>query len=297
MIKPNSRQIIRNKIMKNVLFYDVSKNLFRLYCSLTHFLHVYPDYLIIGAAKCGTSSLHDYLLQHPNTGQSLTKQIHFFDRYYNRKISWYKVSFPFVWTKFFTEKIKRRKFVTGEATPHYMTHPLAAQRASLIVPNAKIIVMLRNPVDRAYSHYHMEKAHNKEELTFEEAISQEPERIKDEIEEMLNNKNNSGRNYPHRAYIKSGEYLEQIKKWRDLFPQENFLFIDSAEFNKNPSKVYNDTLRFLGLSPYELEKYKKIRKRKYEKMNNQTRNKLVDYFRTHNKELFEYLNLKFDWDR
>ncbi len=260
-------------------------------------MHTLPTFLIIGAAKCGTSSLYDYLMQHPCVGNSLTKQIHFFDRYYDRQISWYKVCFPFVWEKFMIKKIKHKNFASGEATPHYMTHPLAAKRAHEVVPDVKIIVMLRNPVDRAYSHYQMEKEHKNEELTFEEAIEKEPERIKGEIEEMLNNENNSGRNYPHRAYIKSGEYLEQIKRWREFYPKENFMFIKSEESNKNPSLVYNNVLKFLGLPPFELKKYEKIRKRKYEKMKPETRKKLIEHFCPHNKKLYDYLKIDFGMDQ
>ena len=289
------RQKIRSKISKNQKLYVTIKNLYRKYCITTQYFHTLPDFLIIGAAKCGTSSLYDYLMEHPCVGKSLTKQIHFFDRYYDRQLSWYRVCFPFIWEKFVIEKFKKKHFSTGEATAHYMTHPLAAKRAYEIVPNAKIIVMLRNPVDRAYSHYQMEKDHNKEKSSFEEAIEKEPQLIKGEFEEMLNNKNNSGRNYPHRAYIKSGEYIDQIKLWRELYPAENFYFVNSEEFNKNTSFVYNEVLKFLGLHPFELKKYKKIRKRNYEKMNPEIRKKLIEYFDPYNKKLYEYLGIDFNW--
>ena len=291
-----TRQSLRSKIIRNTKLYNFVKNAYRFYCKSTHNFHILPDFLIIGTAKGGTSSLYDYLMEHPCVGKSLTKQIHFFDRYFDRKISWYKVCFPFVWEKFFIEKIKKKKFSTGEATAHYMTHPLAAERAFMVVPNAKIIVLLRNPVDRAYSHYNMEKAHNKEELSFEEAIEKEPERIKGEFEEMLLNKNNFGHNYPHRSYIKSGEYLEQIKKWATFFPKENIFYIKSEEFNKNPSKIFNDVLEFLGLPLFKLQEYKKIRVRKYEKMNASTRKKLIEYFKPHNRKLYDFLNRDFEWN-
>lgn len=292
----STRQSTRSKLMKKPKLYSFFRQLYRKYCILTQSLHTLPTFLIIGAAKCGTSSLYDYLMQHPCVGKSLTKQIHFFDRYYDRKISWYKVCFPFVWEKFFIEKIKHKNFASGEATAHYMTHPLAAQRAHKVVPNAKIIVMLRNPVDRAYSHYQMERDHKQEDLTFEDAIEKEPERIKGEIKEMLNNKNNSGRNYPHRAYVKSGEYLEQIEPWMKLYPKENFMFINSEEFNKNPSLVYNQVLNFLGLEYFELKTYEKIRKRKYEKMNLDVRKKLIEYYRLPNQNLFKFLGINFNWN-
>lgn len=194
-------------------------------------------------------------------------------------------------------KNKNKKFATGEATAHYMTHPLAAKRAHQLVPDAKIIVMLRNPVDRAYSHYQMEHQRNIDPLSFEDAIENEPNRIKGEIQEMFHNKNNSGKNYPHKAYIKSGEYLEQIKRWREFYPKEKFLFIKSEEFNKNPSRVYNDVLEFLELTPFKLQKYEKIQKRQYDKMNPDTRQKLIEYFLPHNKNLCDYLEMDFDWDK
>ncbi|MFW9929361.1 MAG: hypothetical protein ACFFD1_08220, partial [Candidatus Thorarchaeota archaeon] len=95
-----TRQLVRNKLMKNKNLYLFFKNFYRNYCKATQSLHTLPDFLIIGAAKCGTSSLYEYLMQHPCIGRSLTKQIHFFDRYYDRGISWYKICFPFIWEKF-----------------------------------------------------------------------------------------------------------------------------------------------------------------------------------------------------
>jgi len=225
-------------------------------------------------------------MQHPCVGKSLTKQIHYFDRYYDRGTSWYRVCFPFKW----------QKSISGEATAHYMTHPLAAERAFKLVPKAKIIVMLRNPVDRAYSHYQMESSHNNENLSFEDAISQEENRIHGEFEKMLNNENNQGTNYPHRAYVKSGEYLEQIKRWRKFYPEEQILVIKSEDFYENPEKITNQVLEFLELPPLKLKKYEIIRKGNYNKMNPETRKKLVDHFRQHNQSLYNYLNQDFGWN-
>jgi len=143
----------------------------------------------------------------------------------------------------------------------------------------------------------MEKANKNEDLTFENAIEKENERIYGEFEEMLNNKNNSGRNYPHRSYIKSSEYLEQIKRWKKFYPDNKFMFIKSEDFNENPSIVYNKVLQFLSLPPLELKKYEKIRKRDYEPLNTETRKKLIKYFQSKNKELYNYLGINFEWDK
>jgi len=291
------RQKARIKVLKKPILYKFTKNLYRKYCSITSWLHTTPDFLIIGAAKCGTSSLYDYLMQHPCVGKSLTKQIHFFDRYPDRGLSWYKVCFPFKWQKFYVEKILRKHFSTGESTPHYMTHPLAAKRAYDMLPNAKIIVMLRNPIDRAYSHYQMLFDYKQEVLSFEEAIEIEKERIAGEYEKMLQNVDNTGKNFPHRAYLTSGKYAKQIEEWQKYYPKEQFFIIKSEDFNNNPSKIYNQVLKFLELPPHDLKIYEKIRKRNYQKMNPDTRKKLVDYFKPLNQRLYKLLEMEFDWDK
>jgi len=281
-----TRQLMRAKVMKKPKLYSFSKYIYRKYCTATQYLHSLPDFLIIGAAKCGTSSLYEYLMEHPCVGRSLTKQIHFFDRYYDRGASWYKVCFPFKW----------QKSISGEATAHYMTHPLAAERAFKLVPKAKIIVMIRNPIDRASSHYQMEFSHNNENLSFEDAIEQEENRIRGEFEKMLNNENNQGMNYPHRAYVKSGEYLEQIKRWIKFYPKEQILIIKSEDFFDNPEKITNQVLEFLDLPSIKLKKYEVIRKGNYDKMNPSTRKKLLEYFKPYNERLYKLLGINFHWD-
>lgn len=281
-----TRQFLRSKVINKPKLYSFSKYIYQKYCTATHNLHTLPDFLIIGAAKCGTSSLYEYLIQHPCVGRSLTKQIHFFDRYYDRGISWYKVCFPLKW----------KKRISGEATAHYMTHPLAAERAFKLVPKAKIIVMLRNPVDRAYSHYKMEYRNKNEDLSFEDAIKQEENRIRGEFEKMLNNENNSGINYPHRAYVKCGEYLDQIKQWMKFYPREQILIIKSEDFFDNPEKITNQVFEFLGILPLKLHEYQVIRKGNYDKMNPETRKKLLGHFKPHNDRLCQFLGINFHWE-
>jgi hypothetical protein len=176
-----------------------------------------------------------------------------------------------------------------------MTHPLAAERAFKLVPKAKIIVMLRNPVDRAYSHYKMEYRNSNENLSFENAIDQESNRINGEFEKMLNNENNSGVNYPHRAYVKCGEYLEQIKRWTKFYPNEQILIIKSEDFFDNPEKTTNQVFKFLDLPPFKLKEYKVIRKGNYDKMNPSTQKKLQEYFKPYNERLYQFLGINFHW--
>ena len=291
------RQAARAKISSSPTLYSFGKSLHRAYCHMTHFLHTYPDFLIIGAPKSATTALFQYLLQHPSIAPPLTKQIHYFDRYYDRGISWYKVCLPYRWQKFKQEKIQKNNFLTGEATVHYMLHPLAPQRVAQTIPNVKLIVMLRNPVDRAYSHYQMEFANKNESLSFEDILTEEPKRMKGEIEKLTEDKNYDSEEYPHRAYLATGHYAEHLKNWFKCFPREQFLIINNEDFLSDISKGYNEVLNFLGLSSFDLPEYKRIHGRKYDKMKPETRKKLIEYYRPHNAELYKLLNQDFGWDK
>lgn len=291
-----SRMYFRSKVSKHPQLYSLSRNIHRKYCKATHFLHSKPTYLIIGAAKCGTSSLHEYFMQHPCVGRVLTKQLHFFDRYFDRGIAWYKVCLPFVWNKFYVENILKKHYATGESTAHYLNHPLAPKRVAETLPNVKIIVMLRNPIDRAYSHYQMEFNGKNENLSFEDAIAEEPNRIKGEIEKLEKDESYFSKDFPHHAYIAGSKYAEQLKRWMKYFPREQFHFVKTEDFNKNPSRVYNDVLKFLELENFELPEYKKFKEGKYEIMNSETRKKLVSLFKPYNKELYSLIGIDFKWE-
>lgn len=294
--KFGSRMYVKSKLSSHPLLYSFSRSIHRKYCKATHFLHSTPTYIIIGAAKCGTSSLHEYLMQNPCVGRVLTKQLHFFDRYYDRGMEWYKACLPFVWTKFYVKNILKKNYATGEATAHYLNHPLSPKRVAETLPNVKIIVMLRNPIDRTYSHYQMEFDNNNENLSFEDAIVAEPDRIKGEIEKLARDETYSSKDYPHRAYTSGSKYAEQLKRWLDYFPREQFHFVKTEDFNENPSKVYNDVLKFLELPHYELAEYKKFRERKYEKMNQETRKRLSTFFQPYNEELYSLVGIDFKWE-
>src|SRR2546423_13513556 len=129
---------------------EVKINLFR---RLTHKIRIIPDFLIIGGQKCGTTSLYYYLIEHPNIAPAVRKQMHFFDNRFKKGFGWYKSNFPTIFSKWYKTFLHKQKFVSGEATPYYLFHPLAASRVHQFLPDVKLIVLLRNPVNRAYSHY------------------------------------------------------------------------------------------------------------------------------------------------
>ena len=266
------------------------------YCGATGFLHVKPDFYIIGFAKCGTTSLFEYLISHPNIHPPKGKEIDFFDRLYSRGINWYKVGFPFTIQKFIEKVFFRKKFLTGEATPRYIEHPHAINRIKQITPNAKFIILLRNPIDRAFSQHNMNVKNDYEINNFNDALKEEPRRISNRIEKMTNDITYYSWNYDLYAYLEHGLYVDKIKRWMEVFPKEQFLIIQSEEFFKNPSKTYNDVLKFLGLPSHDLKTYEPIRKQKKSILKKQTQQKLQNYFKPHNEKLYNFLGKKFDWD-
>jgi hypothetical protein len=126
----------------------------KFYRGLTAPLRCLPDFLIIGTQRGGTTSLYHYLQTHSSFMAPTTKELHFLDRNYHKGPLWYRAHFPTVWEKAYAQQMQRRAVVTGEASPYYLFHPHVYQRLAQIIPHAKLIVLLRNPVDRAYSHYY-----------------------------------------------------------------------------------------------------------------------------------------------
>lgn len=259
----------------------------------TSFLRVPPNFLIIGAEKAGTTSLYDYLTQHPAIIPAITKEIHYFDINFIG-FWWYKSHFPTIFQK---NSIIRKygKFITGEATPHYLFHPLAPKRISQILPNVKLIVILRNPIDRAYSHYQEIVRKNLENLSFEEAIKKENERLEGEKEKILSNPKYNSSNYWVYSYLSTGIYIQQLKTWFDFFSKNQFLTLKTEDLENHPEQVLNEIFSFLDVRNCSITNFKKMNVGTYDKMESYTRKYLQDYYSHYNKELETLLNMKFEW--
>jgi len=292
-----TRRLVRHKLDKHKKLQKLTTRLYLKYCNITGFSHVLPDFLIIGFPKCGTTSLYEYLLQHPDIHPPIGKEIDYFDRLYSKGIAWYKVRFPTKLQQFFVQNLQQRKFLTGEATPRYVEHPHALHRIKKVLPNSKFIILLRNPIDRAYSHFTMNVENGYEYKTFELAIKSENERIKGRCEKMKNNENYYSWDFDLFAYLEHGIYVEKLQKWFDIFSKDKFLIIQSEEFLRNPSKIYYQTLRFLDLTKWEPDKFTLYKKRSYKekKINPEIRKYLSDFFKPHNEKLFKLIGQRYDW--
>jgi len=260
-------------------------------------IHSRPEFFIVGAQKCGTTSLYNYLIRHPYVLGASIKEIHFFSDHYEKGYGWYKCHFPSLFRKYRRVLSGRHKVITGEATPFYIFHPHAPERIKNSYPQARIIMMFRNPVDRAYSHYRYHVKLGAETLTFEEAIEAESERLKGELDKMITDKHYNSYNYKMFSYLKRGIYIEQLKRWIDLFPREQILIVRSEDFFDDPASCFGRVQKFLGLPQHTLASYETFNVGKEVSMDQKTRERLVSYFSPYNKSLYECLDTDFDWNK
>ena len=245
----------------------------------TAHLRQYPDFIIIGTQRGGTTSLYRYLTAHPEIGQASRKEVHFFDRYFDRGLDWYLAHFPL-----------RGEFpIVGEASPYYLFHPEAPARILTAVPRAKFVVMLRNPVDRAYSQYHMKVERGLETLSFAEAIDREPERLAASDDPL-------DPAWRHHSYLARGVYVEQIRRWFDHFPRDRFLIIKSEDFYDEPLRILHQTQTFLGVESHIPTTLKVHHQADYGAMDEGMRRRLLDYFAPYNRQLYDLLGRDFGWE-
>jgi hypothetical protein len=269
-----------------------------------------PEFVIIGAQKAGTTSLYDYLVQHPCIAPARTKEVHFFDHHFARGIGWYA-------RRFSTQREKKRagkplghELITGEASPYYLFHPHVPKRIKETLPNARLIVLLRNPVSRAFSHYNMnvskktyknpETVHSltRETLPFDEAIEAEEERIAGEWEKMQADENYRSTALQLYSYKARGIYVDQLKMWLELFPREQLLILNSEKFARNTTEVWSQVLDYLELPQWQPENFGRSNEGKYaDPMKPETRAALVEYFRPHNARLYDFIGETYDWDK
>ena len=287
----------RQNVNQDSKIYPYARLIYTFYCNFAGSFHVLPDFLIIGAARSGTTSLYQYLVKHPNIEPCAVKQLHFFDQYFQRGINWYRMNFPSNWQKFIFQRIKKSKFITGEATPYYLQNPHAPKRVYDLNSNMKLIVLLRNPVDRAFSHYNRRLKNGTEKLSFEEATDQEKNRIEGEMEKMEQNEDYFSYTYHQLSYISAGLYVLHLKRWLQCFPIEQILILENDEFLCNTQTIYNQTLEFLDLPKWNLSNYEKFEKSKPFQMDPKTRKKLLEYCKPFNEELYSLIGRRFEWDK
>lgn len=254
---------------------------------------VLPGFIIIGTQKGGTTSLFHYLAQHPDLLPSYRKEVHYFDGglrpgrdNFDRGEGWYRSNFP-----------RRTLLENGkqafEASPLYIFHPLAPARMHALLPDVRLILLLRDPVERALSHYFHQSRKGRERLPVAEAMAREEERLAPAL---------AAGDYKHRhfslfSYKLRGHYAEQIRRYRQYFRPEQMMVMGSEEFFAAPNEALASVCRFVGVA--DGFRVANLQPRNVGSNRTSVDTAVYDdlrrYFQPHNQDLFELLGRRFDW--
>ncbi|MFT4036883.1 MAG: sulfotransferase domain-containing protein [Thermomicrobiales bacterium] len=199
-----------------------------------------PDFVIVGTQRGGTTSLHAYLNQHPQISTPAKKELHYLTDRYDRGHDWYLGQFP---------ATVAQGTLVGEATPYALFHPLAPGRLRLISPTTRVIALLRNPVDRAYSHYLLERSRGHECLTFMEALDAEPDRLANLEHKLGSGELRVSDVHKRASYMARGEYARQWLRYVPAPGHPEPLYLRSEDLYRDPQGTVRTVTDFLDLPP------------------------------------------------
>jgi hypothetical protein len=238
-----------------------------------------PDFVVLGTQKGGTGFFYTLLTEHPLVRSAALKELHFFDNKFAEGVEWYKRCFSEA------ERVDGQRTITGEASPSYLFSPQVPERMARIIPDARLIALLRNPVDRAYSHYQMEVRRGREARSFEETT-----------EEEMTSAEGQGNTVavPH-AYLRRGLYAEQLERFSFFANRDRLLVVKSENLFTRRFEVLDRALTFLGLPPFESTLDPPAGRATYEPMDPATRRRLEGFFAPHNERLYDLLSTDFGW--
>jgi Sulfotransferase domain len=253
----------------------------------THRYRQLPAAVIVGAQKAGTTQLHLCLTRHPRCFSGATKELHYFTKRSDYPLSWYRSQFPFART------VARVGGVCLESTPSYLPSPTALRMMSQVLPDARIIALLRDPVSRAFSHYQHYKTRHLETRKFRDIVDEAINRpasaptrgaaLRDDAKPMLD-------------YVSRGYYAQQLELLLAIYPRQQVLIIDSADLFDDTNGVCQKVFEFLGVGPHPVPP-RKIHNRGYyrEKIDPTVADLLRDHYRPHDQLLVELLDRRFCW--
>ncbi|MEN8239454.1 MAG: sulfotransferase domain-containing protein [Actinomycetota bacterium] len=203
-----------------------------------------PKFLIIGGIRCGTTSLIRYLGQHPCVRIPATKEVHYFDWNFHRGRNWYRSWFPLDLER------GNSDVIAGESSPAYLMDPHVPERVAETMPDARIILLVRDPVERAHSHFRLRRSRGFEPReSFSEALADEPRRMK---AAMAPGKRSG---VLLDSYFHQGEYVVGLERWLAHFDQDQILIIQSERFFADPAASHGEVLEFLDLAPHDVGQY------------------------------------------
>lgn len=248
-------------------------------------LRMSPSFFLVGGMRCGTTSLFSNLVRHPNIKRPLSKEIRYFDFQIRKGERWYLAHFP----------LQSENKTTGEASPSYLFDPYAPARLYDFNSNARIIIMLRNPIDRAYSHYQHAVRYWGEKESFFRALQLEDERISAEQQAYRESPENIGRNRICFSYRTRGLYAEQVRNWLEVFDRSQIMIIKSEDYFSDPGQTIQNIQKFLQVDLWTPSSYLSRNVRSYEAIDDRSYSFLYDIYKKCQPELDDLAGKKFGW--
>lgn len=251
---------------------------------------VTPNFFVVGTQRGGTTSLFIYLLAHELVhGPRRAKGVHYFDTNFDRSVRWYRSNFPRQSTIDRQQAEHGAEPAIGEGAPYYLFSPVIPDRIHAVAPKARIITVLREPLDRAISHHNHEVKRGFETLSMDEAFEAEPERLAGEVVRIEADPSYVSKAHIHHAYLDRGRYAEQLERYFELFGRDRVLVLDSAALKSDPEATVRKATDFLGLPPMSGVDYPLYNKRDYDPVSTEVRDRYGSAFAESNERLREML--------
>jgi len=265
---------------------------------ITASLRMTPCFLVVGAQRCGTTSLFKTLSLHPAVvPPAMHKGVHYFDTAYERGPEWYRGHFP---TRATARRVQQRLGttpMTGESSPYYLFHPTAADRIARDLPGVRLIALLRDPVERAYSAYTHERARGFERETFRRALDLEPVRLAGEEERLRADPTYVSHHHQHNAYLARGRYAQQLERLAGLVGRDRIHVIDSGDFFTDPEESFDAVIDFLELPPWRPTTFEQRNARPRSDLEPALRARLDEQFAPYDEALTAWLGRAPSWRR
>ena len=263
---------------------------------LTRRARMLPGFLIVGAQRGGTTSMYRTLDAHPAILKAvLHKGVHYFDTGYDHSLGWYQGHFPLRARAALARRATGDVPLTFESSPYYMFHPLAAERISHDLPGVKLLVLVRDPVERAYSAHAHELARGYETEPFERALELEDQRLAGEAERIVSQPGYLSHSHQHHAYLTRGLYADQLERLGHFVGRDRVHVVDSGRFFTDPEPVYDGVLEFLGLRRHGYPVFERHNARPRSPMPETLRATLNEHFGAPDKRLTGWLGQPPSW--
>lgn len=248
----------------------------------TWWLRPLPDVVVIGAMKAGTSTVYAMLREHPRVRGPERKELHFLDRHFDRGPRWYRAQFPVGGS--------RRSWLAAEATPYYLSFPPGPRRLATVAPDARLVVLLRDPVDRAVSQWKQRHTEQRDERTLAEVVAEERGLSDDEADDPAFDPEAH-----RRRILVHGHYAIHLRTWFGRFGRNRVLVRDAADLFAAPQATMAEIFSFLDVEPITVRDTSPRNAGVGHEPDDAAVHALREYYRPHNEQLFALLGERFPW--